>query len=328
VSRAIRAWFASLSKVAKAVVAVVIAAGAVATSIGAIIALWPDPDQPPAVLGAEFSDITVDENIPLGEFTLRETELEGAAAGSGLSSHVVASTVGQRAASVTDTATVQETDTGTTGATDTTGTTGTTDTTGTTTGTTDTTGTDTTDENEGFIRPLGNEARRRLDDAVDEALKNPDVGDLELGSGCETALDEEECPVTMFFKVAKDEETSPSEDAEQLVTFFKEVKKRPLSTGEREPLGIAVNYKLTATGFRDQTIFVRWELHRRGGGELPYEWLRKQPPAGWVGEADTDSVSPNLWIPLPVTSGPFFVRLIAENENGSPLDRANSPKFQ
>ena len=71
-----RAWFSSLGDVTQRVVKVVIAAGAVATSIGAIIALWPDPDPPPAVLDATFSEITVDENIPLGEFKARDEELE------------------------------------------------------------------------------------------------------------------------------------------------------------------------------------------------------------------------------------------------------------
>ena len=42
------------------VVKVVLAAGAVATSIGAIVALWPDSDPPPAILDVEFSDVTVD----------------------------------------------------------------------------------------------------------------------------------------------------------------------------------------------------------------------------------------------------------------------------
>jgi hypothetical protein len=312
VSRAIRAWFASLSRVAKAVVGAVIAAGAVATSIGAILALWPDPDEPPAVLDAEFSDITVDENIPVGEFKLRETELQGSAAGSVARSHVAAFTVGQQTATVTYTA-VQETDTTETTGTDTTGTTDT-DTTGTTD--TDTTGTtDTTDDLQG------------LNDALNQARRNPNVEDIELPDACQSDPGGEECAIPLMATLGE-KDVSPSEAADQLVKFFTEVRKHPLSTSRSEPLGVTVNYKLTVTGFRDRTVRVRWELHRPGGGELPHEWLRKQRPASWVGEADTDSVSPNLWIPLPVTSGRFFVRLIAEDENGSPLDRANTRKFQ
>ena len=74
------AWFSSLGDVTQRVVKVVIAAGAVATSIGAVIALWPDPDPPPAVLDATFSEITVDEDVPLGEFKARDEELDGSTA--------------------------------------------------------------------------------------------------------------------------------------------------------------------------------------------------------------------------------------------------------
>jgi hypothetical protein len=301
-------------------VAAVIAAGAVATSIGAILALWPNPEEPPAVLDAEFSDITVDENIPVGEFKLRETELQGSAAGSVPSSHVVAFTVRQGTASVTGTATVQETGPGTT-ETDTNGTTKTdtnetteTDTNGTTE--TDTNGTtETTDDDGG------------LNDALVEARRDPNVEDIELPDACETAPGDEECPIPLMAMLAA-EDVSPSETADQLVKFFTEVRKHPLPTGKSEPLGVAVNYKLTVTGFRDRMVRVRWELHRPEGGELPQEWISKQRPTSWVGEADTDSVSPNLWVPLPVTSGPFFIRLIAEDEDDSPLDRANTRKFQ
>ena len=78
-------------------VAVVLTAGAVATSIGAILALWPDPDEPPAELNAEFSDIEVEPSA-LGAFKRRDTELEGSAAGSVSSSHLAALTVGEQAA--------------------------------------------------------------------------------------------------------------------------------------------------------------------------------------------------------------------------------------
>jgi hypothetical protein len=76
----LRAWFSSLSDAAQRVVKLVIAAGAVATSIGAIVALWPDPDPPPAILDAEFSDVTVDESVALSDFKSRNEELEGATA--------------------------------------------------------------------------------------------------------------------------------------------------------------------------------------------------------------------------------------------------------
>ena len=92
---------------------------------------------------------------------------------------------------------------------------------------------------------------------------------------------------------------SSAEVAERLVEFFKEVGKRKLETGVSQPLGVTVDYKLTMTGYRGQTVHVRWELHRRGGGGLPHEWLQRQRPGNWEAEANQDSVSPNLWVPLP-----------------------------
>ena len=123
-------------------------------------------------------------------------------------------------------------------------------------------------------------------------------------------------------------QVSRSEAKDQYVRFLTEARKHPLPTGKSELLGVTVNYKLTVTGFRGRTVRVRWELRRPRGGELPNQWLNKQPPRSWVGEADTDSVSPNVWIPLPVTKGWFFVRLIAEKEDGTPLVRADTTKFQ
>jgi hypothetical protein len=313
----LRAWFSSLSDAAQLVVKVVIAAGAVATSIGAIIALWPDPDPPPAVLDATFSDVTVDENIPLGEFKARDEELDGSAARSPAGAQLAAITLTQQVPTVTQTITPQ---------TDTTATTGTTETTVTDTTETDTTETDTTETTDEDDPGLSDEARRRVNEALGDALRNPDVGPIDIGDTCQTNPDDEDCAMkALAFKAPGQ---SPAEVADQLVKFFKEVRKRKLPTGVSQPLGVIVNYKLTVTGFRGEAVRVRWELHRQGGGGLPHEWLKKQRPARWEAEADQDSVSPNLWVPLPPASGPLFVRLIAEDEDGVPLARSNTPRFQ
>ena len=54
-------WFSSLSKGVKLLVAAVITVGAVASAIGAIVALWPDPPEPISELGAEIVSVTVDQ---------------------------------------------------------------------------------------------------------------------------------------------------------------------------------------------------------------------------------------------------------------------------
>src|SRR5688500_4169436 len=75
-----RAWFSSLSRGVKWLVAAVIAAGAVATAIGAIAALWPDSREPTAELRAEISEVSVDRNVTLGEYTARQDEPKGSSA--------------------------------------------------------------------------------------------------------------------------------------------------------------------------------------------------------------------------------------------------------
>ena len=165
-----------------------------------------------------------------------------------------------------------------------------------------------------------------MNEALGEALRNPEVGPIDIGDTCQTTPDDEDCAMkALAFKAP---EESPAEVAERLVKFLKEVRKRKLETGVSQPLGVIVNYKLTTTGYRGHTVHVRWELHRQGGGGLPHDWLKRQRPASWEAEADQDSVSPNVWVPLPPQRGPLFVRLIAEDEDGVPLARSNTPRFQ
>jgi hypothetical protein len=300
----LRAWFSSLGDATQRVVKVVIAAGAVATSIGAIVALWPDPDPPPAILDAEFSEITVDENIALSQFTARDEELDGAAA----SAELAAITLPLQP-TVTQTFTTK---------TDTTETTETTE--------SDTTQTDTTPTTVEADPGPSVEARRRVNQALGEALKNPDVGQIDIGATCQARPEDDDCALKAL--AFKSSDQGPAELKELLVKFFKEVRKRTLPTGVRQPLGVTVNYKLTMTGFRGEAVRVRWELHRQGGDGLPHDWLRKQRPATWEAEADQDSVSPNVWVPLPPEGGQLFVRLIAEDEDGVPVARSNTPRFQ
>jgi hypothetical protein len=170
------------------------------------------------------------------------------------------------------------------------------------------------------------EARRQVNEALGEALKNPDVGPIDIGETCQTRPDDDDCALKAL--AFRSSGQGPVELGELFVKFFKEVRKRTLPTGVRQPLGVAVNYKLTMTGFRGEAVRVRWELHRQGGGGLPQDWLKKQRPESWEAEADQYSVSPNVWVPLPPAGRPLFVRLIAEDEDGVPLARSNTRRFK
>jgi hypothetical protein len=120
---------------------------------------------------------------------------------------------------------------------------------------------------------------------------------------------------------------SPAEVAEQLVKILGGTRTEEVSSGARQPLGVTVNYKISLTGFRGRRVDVRWELHRASGGQLPQNWLKSQRAALLKAEANKDSASPSFWVPLPKIEGPFFIRLTARDENGVPLDRANTEQF-
>ena len=134
-----------------------------------------------------------------------------------------------------------------------------------------------------------------MNEALGEALRNPEVGPIDIGDTCQTTPDDEDCAMkALAFKAP---EESPAEVAERLVKFLKEVRKRKLETGVSQPLGVIVNYKLTTTGYRGHTVHVRWELHRQGGGGLPHDWLKRQRPGklgggGRPGLRESERVGP------------------------------------
>jgi hypothetical protein len=333
------AWFSSLSRGVKWLVAAVITAGAVATAIGAIAALWPDGSEPPAELRAEFSDVSVDPNVTLDEFAARQDEPKGSSAPSqGTEPQLVSVTVAQVTTVETVTTTTDTTTTDTT-TTDTTTDTTTTDTTTTDTTTTDTTTTEPSDDGEGIIvvePDLSDEAETRLREGVRQALSDPAVADsIDLGPACAEGLNSADCGLSSsaLYVRWENEAGEPGQViqakvTEQVVELLAGTRTLELPSGGVQPLGVTVNYKISLTGFRGRKVDVRWALHRPGGGQLPQDWLKGQRAALLEGEADKDSASPSFWVPLPATvEGPFFVRLTVTNDAGVPLDREDTEPF-
>jgi hypothetical protein len=324
----------------KWLVAAVITAGAVATAIGAIASLWPDPSKPPAELRAEFSEVSVDPNVTLDEFAARQDEPTGSSAPNPatepqrVSITVAQGTTVDTATTTTDTTTTETTTTDTT-TTDTT----TTDTTTTDTTTTETTTTEPSDDGEGIIvvKPdLSDEAETRLREGVRQALMDPAVVDsIDLGTACAEGLTSPECGLSSSALYVKWEDeagepgqVSQAKVAEQVAELLAGTRTLELPSGAVQPLGVTVNYKISLTGFRGRKVDIRWALHRPGGGQLPQDWLKGQRAALLEGEADKDTASPSFWVPLPATvEGPFFLRLTVTNDAGVPLDRADTETF-
>jgi hypothetical protein len=328
----LRASFTSLSKGVKWLIGAVISAGAVATAIGAILALWPDPSTPPAELRVELTDVSVDEGITLEEFTIRHQRLGGSSAPSpAVTRRLSAVTVAQAPTVTSDAATTGQTSTETTETVTTD--TGTTETTGTDTTGTDAPETDTvsTDADDIVVGPrLSEESQRRLGDAVDQALRDPAVAvPIELGEACIAGLHKPDCGLSsqaVYLQLVNADGSPANVNqaavADKLVELFTEVK---VTSGE--PVGAVVNYKIFLTGFRGKTVEVRWGLHRPGGAPLPHNWLKNQRAQLLEGEADKDSATFDFWIPLPKGPGPFFVRLTVRDLNGVSLERVDTPRF-
>jgi hypothetical protein len=336
-----RAWFSSLSRGVKWLVAAVITAGAVATAIGAIAALWPDSRESAAELRAEISEVTVDRNVTLGAYTARQDEPKGSSAPTPPTKRqLVAFTLAQ--GGTVDTATIP-TETETTPTETTPTETTPTETTPTETTPTETTPTETTptDDEDGdddiVVRPeLSDEAETRLREGVGQALRDPAVvAPIDLGPACADGLANSDCGLSsaaLYINWENEEgesaQVSQAEVAEQLVSLLTGTRMQMLPSGMRQPLGVTVNYRISLTGFRGRKVDVRWELHRPGGGQLPQDWLKAQRAALLEGEADKDSASPSFWVPLPAIEGPFFIRVTATDEDGVRLARKDTSHFR
>jgi hypothetical protein len=117
-----------------------------------------------------------------------------------------------------------------------------------------------------------------------------------------------------------------TEVAKLLVKLLKATRMERLESGKRRPVGVIVNCRISLTGFTWRKVDVRWTLRRTSGGLLPHAWLRGQRAALLRGEAEKDSASPSFWFRFRCSTG-RSIRLTVRNENGVPLDRADSRRF-
>jgi hypothetical protein len=123
----------------------------------------------------------------------------------------------------------------------------------------------------------------------------------------------------------------PATVASRLKELFSAIRTREVRSGggRVEPVGAVVNYNITLTGFLGHRVQVRWSLRRAGSGaQVPLEWLKDRPFRWLKGEAEKDSASDSLWVPLPDFQGRFFVRLAVYDEDGVRLDYADTSPFR
>ena len=342
------AWFSSSRKGVKWLVAAVITAGALATAVGAIHSLWPDPPKPIAELSAEISEVRIDRDVRLDQYQAREGADSAADEGDSTApsptgkAQLAAVTFAQ-SGNVIPTTPDEATTTDDATTTDETTTTDDTTTTDETTTTEEPTTTDDEpadregDEDGVLRRPLTDQARARLRVGVERALESQELlAPTDLGEACSRELTGRECGLSsqLAYLQVLDEEGEPTQVNEEIVAehlagLLAGTRMVLLASGMEQPVGVTVYFKVSLTGFRGREVHVRWALHSdEGGGEVPEDWLKNQSRLRLKAKAEKDSASPALWIPLPKDRRPYFIRLTVYDEDGVPLDRANTSSFR
>lgn len=325
--------FAKLDTAGKRVVAAVLTAGALATAIGAILALLPDPGPDPEAKVAR---------VRVGLMTLDEYVLRRQSRASLAQPRFVAYLA-------QDDSAVQGASPGTddgdgAGAQDTPQPNGTApQQNGTQTGedpgqtTTDAPppSTTTTDEDPaGGTRSLSSALREHLAQGVSQALEHPEVSDVQVPSVCAEPPVDSACGDLMFLVRPADPhgaegDDSPEQIEQRLVQVFAHARTAPVdaSTGKRPLLGVEVNFDVALTGLEDESVDLHWSLHGARGdlGGVPRAWydehvLDIEP------ESDDEVRPQHIWVPLPQHKGPFFLRLAIVHD-GEEYAVEETPKF-
>jgi hypothetical protein len=101
------------------------------------------------------------------------------------------------------------------------------------------------------------------------------------------------------------------------------------STGEEppEPLGVVVSSDVELIGLRGRPVTLSWEMWQTGGGvRLHGDWLNSNLAYRLQAVTDHDTVTTDMWVPLPKPPGPYFVR-VDINSGNTRLASADSEPF-
>jgi hypothetical protein len=86
-------------------------------------------------------------------------------------------------------------------------------------------------------------------------------------------------------------------------------------TGHREPVGVEVTFLVELEGLRGEDVYVRWSIHEAGSMHRLFgKWLATNVAYRLKVNSDDTTRTRNIWVPLPRTKGPFFVRLYVASE--------------
>jgi hypothetical protein len=94
-----------------------------------------------------------------------------------------------------------------------------------------------------------------------------------------------------------------------------------------EPLGVVVSADLELAGLRGKPVLLSWSMWQQGGKKRLYgNWLNNNLAYRLKATTDRDTTTLDLWVPLPRSRGPYFIR-VSLTAAESVLASADSPPF-
>jgi hypothetical protein len=96
---------------------------------------------------------------------------------------------------------------------------------------------------------------------------------------------------------------------------------------EGEPLGVVISADLELAGLRGKPVLLSWSMWQQGGKKRLYgNWLNRNLAYRLEATTDRDTTTLDLWVPLPKSPGPYFIR-VNLTAGKAPLASADSPPF-
>jgi hypothetical protein len=160
---------------------------------------------------------------------------------------------------------------------------------------------------------------------TDEVLKRVDDQVPQCGKRCLVFA-------RNFSTAPNGEPVPPDVAAERIVQLLKDAR----STGGEqpggeqpggEPLGVVISADLELAGLRGKPVLLSWSMWQQGGKKRLYgNWLNRNLAYRLEATTDRDTTTLDLWVPLPKSPGPYFIRVNLTAAE-SPLASADSPPF-
>ncbi len=95
---------------------------------------------------------------------------------------------------------------------------------------------------------------------------------------------------------------------------------------KQEPLGAIVSVDIELAGLRGKQVLLTWSMWQMAGeSRLHGDWLNRNLAYRLEATTNRDSTTVDIWIPLPATDGPFFIRVDLTTQGRSLRSGASQP---